>query len=188
MPSLTLLIPAVLACALLVWVALAYNRLVRQRNQVRASWAQIDVQLKRRHDLVPSIVETVRAYAAHERETLEAVVTARARAADAGAEVADRAGAENQLTRALGRLFALREAYPDLKADRNFAQLQEELARTEDKIAYARQFYNSAVQTLSNTVHSVPTNLVARLFGFRPPAYFEIESEERGPVQVRFSA
>src|SRR5690606_20270568 len=128
---LTLLIPVVLACVLLlVWLAFAYNRLVRQRNQVRASWAQIDVQLKRRHDLVPNIVETVRAYAAHERDTLEAVIAARARAADAGAEVADRAGAENQLTRALGRLFALREAYPDLKADRNFAQLQEELART----------------------------------------------------------
>ena len=173
----------------LVWLVVTYNRLVRQRNQVKASWAQIDVQLKRRHNLVPNLVETVRAYAAHERDTLGAVVSARAGAVDATpAEVTGRAAAEHQLTRALGRLFALQEAYPDLKANRNFASLQEELATTEDKIAYARQFYNSAVQTLSNTVQSVPSNVVAWLFTFRPPAYFEAEGAERSAVHVRFDA
>jgi LemA protein len=172
---------------ILVWVVVTYNKLVRQRNQTRASWAQIDVQLKRRHDLIPNLVETVRGYAAHEREALEAVVRARSGAVSvAGAGVADRAEAENLLTQALGRLFALSEAYPDLKANQNFGQLQRELAATEDKIAYARQFYNSAVQTLTNTIQSVPSNLVAGMFGFRPPEYFEATGDERGPVQVRF--
>ncbi|MDG4797152.1 LemA family protein [Micromonospora sp. WMMD1082] len=178
---------------LLVTVAIggaliAYNRLVRQRNQVRASWAQIDVQLKRRHDLVPNLVETVKGYAVHERGTLEAVVAARsgAIAAAGTADVADRAGAENALTRALGRLFALSEAYPDLKASENFAVLQGELARTEDRIAYARQFYNSAVQTFNTTVESIPTNLVAGLGGFRTVDFFGALDGERAAVQVRF--
>jgi LemA protein len=172
---------------ILVWVMVTYNKLVRQRNQMKASWAQIDVQLKRRHDLIPNLVETVRGYAAHEREALEAVVKARSGAVGAaGAGVADRAEAENLLTQALGRLFALSEAYPDLKANQNFGQLQRELATTEDKIAYARQFYNSAVQTLTNTIQSVPSNLVASMFGFRPPEYFEATGDERGAVQVRF--
>jgi LemA protein len=176
-----------LVVVLLVWALTAYNRLVRQRNQVKASWAQIDVQLKRRHDLIPNLVETVKGYAGHERTTLEAVVAARAGAVQAGQSgVAERAGAENLLTEALGRLFALSEAYPDLKANQNFAALQQELATTEDKIAYARQFYNSAVQTLTNTIQSVPTNLVAGMAGFRPPDYFEAAGTERGPVQVQF--
>jgi LemA protein len=171
----------------LVWALIAYNRLVRQRNQVKASWAQIDVQLKRRHDLIPNLVETVKAYASHERTTLEAVVAARTGAVDATQRpVAERAGAENLLTEALGRLFALSEAYPDLKANQNFAALQQELAGTEDKIAYARQFYNSAVQTLTDTIQSVPTNLIAGLGGFHPPDYFEAAGAERGPVQVQF--
>jgi LemA protein len=174
---------------LLIWALTAYNRLVRQRNQVRASWAQIDVQLTRRHDLIPNLVETVRGYARHERATLEAVVAARNGAVQAGqarAKAAARAGAENALTQSLGRLFALSEAYPDLRASHNFAALQQELAETEDKIAYARQFYNSAVQTLTNTVQSVPTNLVAELAGVQPPDYFEAVGAERGPVQVQF--
>jgi LemA protein len=186
---LTLSLGGIAVLLLLLWLAVTYNRLVRQRNQVKSSWAQIDVQLKRRHDLVPNLVETVKAYAAHERDTLEAVVTARngAIAAEAS-EVAGRAEAENLLTRALGRLFALQEAYPDLKANRNFASLQLELATTEDKIAYARQFYNSAVQTFTNTIQSVPSNLVAGPFGFAAPAYFEAAGDERGSLQVRFTS
>jgi len=176
-----------LVVVLLVWALVSYNKLVRQRNQVQASWAQIDVQLTRRHDLIPNLVETVKGYARHERSTLEAVTAARAGAVDAaGAGVSERAGAENLLTEALGRLFALSEAYPDLKANQNFAALQQELAATEDKIAYARQFYNSAVQTLTTTIQSVPTNLIAGIGGFHPPDYFEAAGAERGPVQVQF--
>jgi LemA protein len=179
------------ACLLLVvaliWAIAIYNKLVRQRNQVKASWAQIDVQLKRRHDLVPNLVETVKGYASHERSTLESVVAARSGAVGAaGAGAADRAEAENLLTQALGRLFALSEAYPQLQANQNFAALQRELSTTEDKIAYARQFYNSAVQTLSNTIHSIPSNLVAGMAGFHTPEYFATADDERGPVAVRF--
>jgi LemA protein len=176
-----------LVVAVLVWALLTYNRLVRQRNQVAASWAQIDVQLKRRHDLVPNLVETVRGYAAHERATLAEVVHARTGAVAATVHgVAARAGAEAQLTHALGRLFALAEAYPDLKASEHFAALQRELAITEDKIAYARQFYNSAVQTLANTIGSVPSNLIASIGGFRAPEYFSAAGHERGATEVRF--
>jgi LemA protein len=189
----TLLLPLIggvgclLIAVILIWALMSYNRLVRQRNQVKASWAQIDVQLKRRYDLIPNLVETVKGYAGHERATLEAVVAARNGAIHAAqGGVADRAQAENMLTQALGRLFALSEAYPNLKANQNFAALQQELAETEDKIAYARQFYNSAVQTLTNTIQSVPTNLIAGMTGFHPPDYFEAEGAERGPVQVTF--
>jgi LemA protein len=171
---------------LLIWAATTFNRLVRQRNQVRAAWAQTDVQLKRRYDLIPNLVETVKGYAGHERATLEAVAQARTNAMGAQGGVAGRAGAENALTQSLGRLFALSEAYPDLKANQNFLSLQRELATTEDKIAYARQFYNSAVQTLNNSVQSMPTNLVASMGGFKEEPYFEAAAGERGPVQVRF--
>jgi LemA protein len=176
-----------LVVVLVIWALMAYNKLVRQRNQVRASWAQIDVQLTRRHDLIPNLVEAVKGYAGHERATLEAVIAARNGAVDAAqGGVANRAQAENTLTQSLGRLFALSEAYPDLKANQNFAALQQELAETEDKIAYARQFYNSAVQTLTNTVQSVPSNLIAGATGFRAPDYFEAAGAERGAVQVTF--
>jgi len=180
---------ALVVLLLIGWTISTYNRLVRQRNQVRASWAQVDVQLVRRYDLIPNLVETVKGYAAHERSTLEAVVSARNTAmAAAGTPggTADRAAAENVLTQALGRLFALAEAYPDLKANQNFAALQAELANTEDKISYSRQFYNSAVQTLTNSIQSFPSSLVAGLGKFEPPAYFEAAGGERGPVQVRF--
>jgi len=180
-------------CLLIVlviaWALSAYNKLVRQRNQVRASWAQIDVQLKRRTDLIPNLVETVKGYAAHERGTLEAVIQARnsaVGAAAAGAPPAARADAENMLTQTLGRLFALAEAYPNLKANENFLGLQNELANTEDKIAYSRQFYNSAVQTYNTSTQTIPTNLIAGIGGFRPEALFEAAPGERGPVQVRF--
>jgi LemA protein len=174
-----------LVVAVLVWALVAYNRLVRQRNQVKASWAQIDVQLKRRHDLIPNLVETVKGYAGHERAALEAVIAARSRAVQATG-LADRADAENMLTQTLGRLFALSEAYPDLKANQNFAALQSELAMTEDKISYARQFYNSAVQTLTNSIQSFPTNLIAGMFGFQPAPYFEAAEAERATARVRF--
>jgi LemA protein len=169
------------------WGLMAYNRLVRQRNQVDAAWAQIDVQLKRRYDLIPNLVETVKGYAAHERGTLDAVVQARNTAITVAQQgPAARAQAENALTQTLGRLFALAEAYPNLKANENFLGLQNELANTEDKIAYARQFYNSAVQTYNTSTQSIPTNIVAGIGGFRARDLFQAVGDERGPVQVRF--
>jgi LemA protein len=180
-----------LVCLVLVliigWALATYNRLVRQRNQVDASWAQIDVQLKRRYDLIPNLVETVKGYAAHERGTLDAVVQARNSAvAAAGQGAGARAEAENALTQTLGRLFALAEAYPNLKANENFMSLQGELSGTEDKIAYARQFYNSAVQTYNTSTQSIPTNFIAGIGGFRARDLFQAVGDERGPVQVRF--
>jgi LemA protein len=178
---------AVLAVLLLLWGVATFNRLIRQRNQVEAAWAQIDVQLSRRHDLIPNLVETVRGYAAHERATLEEVVAARqgALAARDGGP-ARQAEAENVLTRSLGRLFAVSEAYPDLKANQNFLQLQQELVNTEDKIAYSRQFFNTAVQTLNTTVESVPSNLVAAVARIRTREYFEAGGDERPAVGVQF--
>ncbi|MEU7853353.1 LemA family protein [Nonomuraea sp. NPDC049141] len=162
-----------------------YNGLVHKRNAVENAWAQVDVQLKRRHDLVPNLVEVVRGYAGHERQTLTAVTTARAQALDAHTP-AEMAGAENALTGALKTLFAVTESYPDLKASQNFAELQEELATTENRIAYSRQYYNDAVLTYSNAIQTVPANLVAGMSGFTPREYFQAPGEERGPVQVRF--
>ncbi|WP_211268721.1 LemA family protein [Actinoplanes subtropicus] len=182
-----------IVCVLLIVVvaglAATYNRLVRLRNQADASWAQIDVQLKRRYDLIPNLVETVRGYAAHERGTLDAVVAARGNAmaaAQGAAGLAGRAQAEGELTGALGRLLAVAEAYPELRANQNFAALQGELAKTEDKIAYARQFFNSAVQSYNNAVQTLPTNLVAGVAGFRAREFYQASGDERGPVQVRF--
>jgi len=175
------------AVLVLAWGLMAYNRLVRQRNQVDAAWAQIDVQLKRRYDLIPNLVETVKGYAAHERGTLDAVVQARNTAITVAQQgPAARAQAENALTQTLGRLFALAEAYPNLKANENLLGLQNELASTEDKIAYARQFYNSAVQTYNTSTQSIPTNIVAGFGGFRARDLFQAYGDERGPVQVRF--
>jgi LemA protein len=169
------------------WAIATYNRLVRLRNQVQASWAQIDVQLKRRHSLIPNLVETVKGYAAHERGTFEAVIQARNGAiASQGQGAATQAQTEGMLTQALGRLFALAEAYPDLKANQNFMALQSELSNTEDKIAYARQFFNSAVQTLNSAVQSIPTNIIAGMGGFHTEQYFEAVGGERQDVNVRF--
>jgi LemA protein len=175
------------AVVILAWALATYNKLVRQRNQVDASWAQIDVQLKRRYDLIPNLVETVKGYAAHERGTLDAVVQARNTAVSAAGQGAGaRAEAENALTQTLGRLFALAEAYPNLKANENFMSLQGELSGTEDKIAYARQFYNSAVQTYNTSTQSIPTNVIAGMGGFKGRDLFQAVGDERGPVQVRF--
>ena len=182
-----IVVVAVVVIGLLLWALTAYNRLIRQRNQVRASWAQIDVQLKRRYDLIPNLVETVRGYAEHERGTLDAVVGARNSAINvAGAAPAARAEAENALSQTLGRLFALSEAYPNLKANENFLGLQSELAGTEDKIAYARQFYNSAVQTYNNSVQTIPTTVIAGIGSFGTESLFEAGGAEQGPVQVHF--
>ena len=178
-------IAGVIVVLLVLFLILMYNRLVGLRNKVENAWAQIDVQLKRRYDLIPNLVETVRGYAAHERQTLEAVTQARANALNAQGAVAQ-AEAENMLTGALKSLFAVAEAYPDLKANQNFAALQDELATTENRIAYSRQYYNDAVQTYNTAIQTVPANLVAGTFGFRDREYFTAPEEERGPVRVQF--
>jgi LemA protein len=162
-----------------------YNGLVSLRNRIEAAWAQIEVQLKRRHDLIPNLVETVKGYAAHESGTLEKVIQAR-NAAVSAQGVAGAAAAETGLSRSLGGLFALGEAYPDLKANSNFMQLQEELAGTESKIAYARQYYNDEVRTYNTKVQSFPSNLIANRFAFKIREYFETDEAERGPVNVKF--
>ncbi|GAA2454780.1 LemA family protein [Streptomyces mauvecolor] len=179
---------AVLIAVLAWWLVRTYNRLVRLRNQTQASWAQIDVQLKRRHDLIPNLVEGARGYAAHERATLEAVVAARGAATDSGLGVMDKAAAEDALTASLGRLIALGESYPQLKADRHFATLQDELTTAEDKIAYARQFYNSAVQSYHSALESFPGNILAGLGGAHTRRdYFEAGAAPQDAVQVRFA-
>ena len=171
-----------LALLLLTGVYL-YNRLVALRTRVDNGWSQIDVQLRRRYDLIPNLVETVKGYAAHEREVFDAVTRARAGAMTADG-VAPQAQAENAVSGGLRQLFAVAEAYPDLKANTGFLALQEELAGTESKIAYARQFYNDQVMKLNTLVGSFPSNLVAGMFGFGPREFFDIEDPERGPVQV----
>ncbi len=173
---------------LLIIVALLYNSLVRARNRVDNAWSQIDVQLKRRYDLIPNLVETVKGYAKHERETLEAVTAARSNAMNAqeGGDVAQQAQAENALSGALKSLFAVAEQYPDLKANQNFLQLQEELTSTEDRIAYARQFYNDSVLSYNNSIQTVPKNILAGAFNFEKREFFEGAPEETGPVKVQF--
>ncbi|OPG08221.1 hypothetical protein B1L11_28600 [Microbispora sp. GKU 823] len=167
----TMIVVLAVVAVLVATLVSVYNRLVRTRNTVDNAWAQIDVQLKRRYDLIPNLVETVKGYAAHERATLEAVVVARAQAIGArGPE--EQAAAENMLSGALKSLFAVAEAYPDLKASANFAELQEELAATENRIAYSRQYYNDAVLTYNNAIQTVPANIVAGMTGFTPREYF----------------
>jgi len=162
-----------------------YNRLVALRARVDNGWSQIDVQLRRRYDLIPNLVETVRGYATHERELFESVTQARARAMDATA-VPDQASAENQITASLRQLLAVAESYPDLKANQNFLALQEELSGTESKIAYARQFYNDQVMRLNTLIGSFPSKLVARNFDFSTREFFDIEDTVRGPATVDF--
>ncbi len=186
-PAVALGVTVLFVVVLLFWVIATYNRLVRLHTQVEASWAQIDVQLKRRHSLIPNLVETVKGYAAHQRGTLESVVAARDTAtALAGRDPAGQVRAEGALTQALGRLFAVAEAYPQLQANQNFLNLQSELSVTEDKLAYARQFFNSAVQSFNGAVQSFPTNLVAGMGGFRARPYFEAVGDERADVDVKF--
>ena len=173
---------AVVIVAVGAWL---YNSLVGLRNQVQNAWAQIDVQLRRRYDLIPNLVETVKGYAAHERQTFEEVTKARANAINAQG-VADQAQAENVITGALKSLFAVAEAYPELKANQNFLALQEELTATEGRIAYARQFYNDEVLKLNTRIQTFPTNVLANSFGFKAREYFEADDTSRGPVSVQF--
>jgi LemA protein len=177
-------IPVVVIVGLLVfYLVWAYNRFVRLRTRVDNGWSQIDVQLRRRYDLIPNLVQAVRGYAAHERELFEAVTKARSRAIDA-TTVPDQASAENAITAGVRQLLAVVESYPELKADGNFLALQEELVGTESKIAYARQFYNDQVMRLNTAIDSFPSNLVAVVFRVRKRDFFDIEDPARGPVQV----
>jgi LemA protein len=168
---------------LVLWAVFTYNRLVTLRNRVENGWSQIDVQLRRRYDLIPNLIETVKGYATHEREVFEHVTEARTRAMGATG-VEDQANAENAVTAGLGRLIAVAEAYPDLKANQNFLALQEELIGTESKIAYARQFYNDQVALLNTLIQKFPANVIAGLGHFEPKPFFEIDEPVRGPVQV----
>ncbi len=181
-----LIVIGLLVLAVMFFVGI-YNGLVRLRNQVRDAWSQIDVQLKRRYDLIPNLVETAKGYMKHERETFEAVTQARAAAAGA-TTMGDRANAESGLTAALGRLFAVAEAYPDLKANQNFLALQEELTSTENKIGFSRQFYNDSVMNYNNKTQMFPSNIVAGMFNFRDEEFFELEEPaEREAPKVDFS-
>jgi LemA protein len=178
------IVVAVVALILLflVWM---YNRLVRLRNRTQNAWAQVNVQLRRRYDLIPNLVESVKGYAAHERGTFDEVTRART-AAQQAQTVPEQAQAENVLTGAIGRLFAVAEAYPQLRATENFQQLQEQLSDTEQKIAVSRQVYNDTVLTYNNGIQTVPTNIVAGLFHFEPRTFFEIEDPVREAPRVQF--
>jgi len=176
----------IIAGVLVLWLVGAFNGLVSARNRVKEAWSDIDVQLKRRYDLIPNLVETVKGYATHEREALEKVVQARAQAMGAHT-IGEHGQAENMLSGALKNLFALSEAYPDLKASQNFVELQRELADTEDKIQAARRFYNSTVMTMNNKVERFPSNIIAGTFSFKKEEFFELgSSAEREPVKVAF--
>jgi LemA protein len=179
-----LLIGIIVLAAL--YLTFAYNSLVRMRNSVENSWRQIDVQLKRRHDLIPNLVEAVKGYMQFERDTLTQVIEARNRAVEASSQGA-RLQAENQLTAGLGRLFALMENYPQLKADENVLQLQEQLTTTENQIAFARQAYNDAAMELNNRIETFPTNIIADHFGFHPADYFEAQAEDQALPKVDLS-
>jgi LemA protein len=181
------LVFVVILIGLGLFVVSLYNGLVRARNEVKNAWSSIEVQLKRRHDLIPNLLETVKGYAAHERGTLDAVVKARQQAVSFSGSVEDRAKVENALTQSLRSLFALAEAYPDLKANQNFLALQEELAGTENKIGFSRQYYNDAAMRYKNRVEVFPSNILAGMFGFQPEPFFQIEEAgERAVPQVSF--
>ena len=184
-----IIIGVIVVILLIIFIG-TYNSLVGLRNQVKNAWAQIDVQLKRRYDLIPNLVETVKGYMQHERQTLEAVTSARNLAQSlSGAGVADRAKAEGALSGALSRLLAVVENYPDLKANQNFLALQEELTSTENKISFSRQFYNDEVLRYNNKTQMFPSNVVAGMTGFKAGEFFEVKNEaEREAVKVSFSS
>lgn len=186
MDSLTIfLIVAVIIVLILLFIMTTYNKLVKLRNMVKDQWSQIDVLLKRRADLIPNLVETVKGYAGHERDTLEAVINARNKAVSA-TTTHDEIVANGELTQALSRLFALTEAYPDLKANTNFVELQRSLGETEDKISYARQFYNDTVLKYKNALEMFPSNIVAGMFNFQPAEFFEATEADKEVPQVKF--
>lgn len=188
MPTAGWVVIGILIVLLIIFVA-TYNRLVGLRNQVKNAWAQIDVQLKRRHDLIPNLVETVKGYMKFERETLEAVTKARSLAQQASsAGAGERAKAEAEVSSALSRLLAVVERYPDLKANQNFLALQEELTSTENKISFSRQFYNDSVLKYNNQTQMFPSNVVASMTGFKPAEFFEVTlAAEREAPKVSFS-
>lgn len=178
--------------ALVLYMVVIYNGLVTKRVQTENAWSQIDVQLKRRHDLIPNLIETVKGYASHEKETLERVIQARNSAIAAGGnDLKTQAAAENMLSGALRQIFALSESYPDLKANQNFAQLQEELTSTENRISFARQHYNDSVAVFNTAIQQVPANIVAGFGGFTAKEFFELDAAEaaaaKSPPQVSFS-
>ena len=183
-----LIVFVVIVVLVLLWAVFTYNGLVRLRNLVQEAWRQIDVELTRRHDLIPNLVETVKGYASHERETLDAVVRARAAATAPGATVAQQARQEGELSQALGRLLAITEAYPDLKANQNFLALQAELGQTEDRIAAGRRFYNANVRELNTKIESLPSNIIAGLGHFERAEYFEADDQSRSAPQVSFGS
>jgi LemA protein len=182
-----IIVAAAVALLLGLVGVLLYNRLVRLRNSAENAWAQVEVQLKRRRDLIPNLVQAVKGYAAHERATFDSVTEART-SAQRAATIEQQAAAESGLTAALGRLFAVAEAYPQLRATENFQQLQSELEETEDKIAVARQLYNDAVLSYDNARETVPTSIVAGMLDFAPRPYFEIDERSRALPQADFSA
>ena len=180
-----LIVVIVIVLILAAFIASTYNSLVQLRNRVKDQWSQIDVQLKRRFDLIPNLVETVKGYAKHESETLENVV--KARNSYVSAETTEDAmKADGELTKAVSKLFALAESYPDLKANTNFMQMQEELSQTEDKVAHARQFYNDTVLQYNNKVQMFPSNIIAGMFNFKAETFFEASDAERENVKVQF--
>jgi len=179
------IVVVVIVVLILLVFWLGYNGLVKRRNQVDNAWSQIDVQLKRRHDLIPNLVETVKGYAAHERGTFEAVTNARANAINAQTP-AEQAQAENVLSGALKSLFAVAEAYPDLKANQNFLNLQEELTSAEDRVAYARQYYNDSVLSYNTQIQKFPTNLLAGMFNFGRREFYDAAPEDTETPQVQF--
>ena len=182
------IVVAVVVVIVALWLFVTYNGLVKLRNQTKNAWAQIDVQLKRRHDLIPNLVETVKGYAAHERQTFEEVTQARNMAVGAvGKGVGEQARAEGGLSGALSRLLAVAEQYPNLKANENFLALQEELSSTENKISFSRQFYNDSILTYNNKIQMAPSNMVAGVFGFKTDEFFQVEApEEREAPKVSF--
>lgn len=179
------IIVGVIVLLLIIWIVATYNGLISLRNRKDDQWSQIDVQLKRRADLIPNLVETVKGYAKHEKGTLEDVVKARNNFVTASTPE-EEMKASGEITQALSRLFALSENYPDLKANQNFVSLQNDLKETEDKISIARQFYNDTVLTYNNKVEMVPSNIVAGLFGFKKAAFFEIEEADKAAPKVSF--
>ncbi len=175
----------IIVVAIGLWFIATYNGFITLRNRVKNSWAQIDVQLKRRYDLIPNLVETVKGYAAHEKEIFEKLGELRAKAMGA-TSVKDVGEANNEISQTLKTLFAVAENYPELKANQNFLQLQEELTATENKIAFARQFYNDVVMQFNTAQERIPANFVARIMGLKPEEYYPVQEEERGPVKVQF--
>ncbi len=180
-----LLILALIILVIIFAIIGMYNNLVSLKMRVKNAWAQIDTQLKRRFDLIPNLVETVKGYTAHEQETLEKVIAARNSYATAST-IEDKANANNALNATLKNLFALSESYPDLKANQNFMALQTELTGTEDKIAYSRQFYNDTVQMYNTAIMKFPANIIAGMFGYKEEAFFAIDEVEKEPVKVQF--